>query len=129
MTNMWRVFVLSAALCGFAATPSQGPGLDRVMRQKLEHAQKILEAVVTSDWASLEANTRELERLTHDPRWAILKYSEYAQRSAAFTRAIQTLHTAAAQRDLDATPKAYVDLTLQCVECHRYLARARIAQR
>ena len=129
MNKIWRMVVLSGALFGLAAIPSQGPGLDRVMRQKLQHAQKILEAVVTSDWVSLEANSRELERLTNDPRWTVLTYPEYARHSAAFTRAVRTLHTAATQRDLDATPKAYVEVTLQCVECHRYLARARIAQR
>jgi hypothetical protein len=34
---------------GVAAGANQGPGLDSVMREKLAHAQKILEAVVTSD--------------------------------------------------------------------------------
>jgi hypothetical protein len=128
MNKLLRLAVLSGALIGLAAIPAQGPGLDRVMRQKLEHAQKILEAVVTSDWASLEANSRDLERLTNDPRWTILRYPEYAQRSAAFTSAIRTLHKAAVQRDLEATPKAYIDVTMQCVECHRYLARARLAE-
>ena len=98
------------------------------MREKLEHTQKILEAVVTSDWSSLETHSRELERLTNDPRWTVLKYPEYATHSAAFVRAVQALHTAAAQRDLEETPKAYTNLTLQCVACHRYLARARIAR-
>jgi len=129
MSRIWRIVVLSSALFSLAAMPGQGPALDRVMRQKLQHAQKILEAVVISDWVSLEANSRELERLTSDPSWTILRYPEYAQRSAAFTRAIRTLHTAAAQRDLEATPRAYIDVTLQCVECHRYLARTRIAHR
>jgi cytochrome c556 len=58
----------------------------------------------------------------------VLKYPEYSRHSAAFVQAVQTLHTAAAQRDLDKTPKAYVAVTLQCVACHRYLARARIAE-
>jgi hypothetical protein len=109
------------------ANGSQGPELNAVMREKLGHAQKILEAVVTSDWISLETHSRELEQLTNDPRWMVLKYPEYARHSAAFVRAVQALHAAAAQRDLEKTPKAYVAMTLQCVECHRYLARARIA--
>jgi len=58
----------------------------------------------------------------------VLQYHEYRQRSDAFVRAVQTLHRAAAQRDLETSPRAYVDLTLQCVECHRYLARARLAK-
>ena len=98
------------------------------MREKLEHAQRILAAVVTSDWVSLETNSRQLEQLTNDPRWMALKYPEYARYSTAFIRAVQDLHRAAAQRDLEKTPQAYVAMTLKCVECHRYVARARIAR-
>ena len=129
MNKTWQtVVLLSTVFFGLAASPNQGPALNRVMREKLVHAQKILEAVVTSDWVSLETQSRELERLTKDPRWTVLKYPEYARHSAAFVLAIQDLHRAAAQRDLEKTPQAYVAVTLKCVECHRYLARARIAQ-
>jgi hypothetical protein len=124
----WRSLALGGAVLSLAAGPHQGPALNTVMREKLGHTQKILEAVVTSDWVGLETQSRELEQLTKDPRWVVLKYPEYSRHSAAFVRAVQTLHTAAAQRDLDETPKAYVAVTLQCVACHRYLARARIAE-
>jgi hypothetical protein len=107
---------------------SQGPEVATLMREKLVHAQKILEAVVTNNWFELETQSRELKQLTTDPRWTVFKYPEYASHSAAFVRAIEALHTAAAQRDLEKTPHAYVAVTLQCVECHRYLARARVAE-
>ena len=122
------VVVVPAVALGLSATPTQGPAVAGVMREKLGHAQKLLEAVVTSDWVSLETHSQALERLTEDPRWAVLKYPEYARHSTAFVRAIQDLHRAAAQRDLDKTPQAYVAVTLTCVACHRYLARARIAR-
>jgi len=125
---MWRRLAMVGAVLGLAAGPRQGPELRRVMQDKLVHAQKILEAVVTSDWISLETHSRELEQLTSDPRWTVLKYPEYAQHSGAFVRAVQALHTAAAQRDLNKTPEAYIAVTMQCVACHRYLARARIAK-
>lgn len=128
MNTKWHAVVALSAFFGLAASPSQRPALNRVMREKLVHAQKILEAVVTSDWVILETHSRELERLTDDPRWMVLKYPEYAQHSAAFVRAIRDLHRAAAQRDLEQAPKAYVAVTLQCVECHRYLARERLAK-
>jgi hypothetical protein len=128
MNGTWRSVILCGALVNVAAGPGQGPELGNVMREKLGHTQKILEAVVTSDWVGLETHSRELERLTSDPRWMVLKYPEYAQHSTAFVRSVQALHTAAAQRDLEQAPKAYVAVTLQCVECHRYLARARIAR-
>ena len=128
MTRRWFVLVLFLAVIGVAARPGgQGPALNNIMREKLALAQKILEAVVTSDWVALENQSREMERLTRDPRWIVLKYPEYARHSTAFIRAIQDLHLAAAQRDLERAPQAYVAVTLQCVACHRYLARERLA--
>ena len=127
MNTHWYVVVALTVWLGLGARPSQGPELSSVMREKLVRTEKILEAVVTSDWASLETNSRELEQLTNDPRWMALKYPEYAKQRAAFVQAIQRLRRAAAQRDLEKTPRAYTDVTLKCVECHRYLARARIA--
>jgi len=129
MNTIWRAVIVLLISAGVAAhATSQGPQVNTLMRAKLEHSQKILEAVVTSDWVGLERNSRELEQLTNDRRWTIFTYPEYARHSAAFVRAVQDLHAAAAQRDLDKTPKAYVTMTLECVECHRYMARARIAR-
>lgn len=128
MNKKWQLAVVFSAFIGLGASPKQGSELKGVMHEKLEHTQKILAAVVTSDWVSLETHSRQLERLTEDPRWTALKYPEYARYSGAFVRAVQDLRRAAAQRDLEKTPKAYVAVTLQCVECHRYLARSRIAK-
>ena len=110
------------------STSAQGPALDRLMRKKLDCSQKILEAVVTSRWSDLEARSREMETLTNDPAWTKLKAPEYGRQSAAFKEAVRVLREAAVKRDLDAAPKAYVALTLSCVECHRYLAKNRLAR-
>ena len=128
MTRKWLTVAGLVALWGFVVTPAQGPDLNTVMVRKLDHAQEILKAVVTSDWVRLETHSRELEQLTRDPRWMILQYHEYRRHSDAFVGAVQELHRAAAQRDLEAAPRAYVEMTLRCVDCHRYLARERVAQ-
>jgi len=122
-------FALFALLATAATTTAQGPALDRVMHRKLEVSQKILEAVVTSQWSELEARSRDLEDLTNDPGWTVLRSKEYARHSDTFRAAVRVLRTAAAQRDLDKTPQAYIAVTLSCVECHRYLARTRLAGR
>jgi len=129
MNKTLYAVVAVSVLLGFGAGPRQGPEVTSVMREKLEHTQKILEAVVTDDWVGLEQHSRELERLIQDPRWTALRYPEYARHSGAFARSVQDLHRAAVQRDLEKTPKAYIEVTLTCVECHRYLARERIAER
>jgi hypothetical protein len=125
---MWRLVAVFGAVLTLNAGGAQGPELSAVMREKLVHSQKILETVVTSNWATLESETRQLQMLTRDRRWTVLRYPEYATHSAAFVRALDALRVAAAQRDLEATPKAYVGVVQECVACHRYVARMRIAQ-
>jgi hypothetical protein len=127
-TRYWLLAAIIGVLASAGSTAAQGPAVDRVMRKKLEVSQRILEAVVTSRWADLEARSRALQDLTNDPGWTVLKSPEYARHSNEFRDAVRALHTAAAARDLEATPKAYVAVTLSCVECHRYLARNRIAR-
>ena len=128
MIRMRRGVLLVCALLSVSASVPQGPGLDRVMRKKLAISQKILEAVVTSRWIPLEAQSKELEALTNDPGWMVLKAPEYAQESATFRQAVRTLREAAVQRDLEATPQAYAAMTMSCIHCHRYLARNRLAR-
>lgn len=128
MRKLGTGLLVAWSLFGVAVIAGQGPGLHRVMREKLTRSQKILEAVVTSNWPGLDAETRALEALTNDPAWAVLKAPEYQRQSAAFRRAIQELRQAAANRDLEKTPAAYNAVTLRCVECHRYVARERVAK-
>ena len=119
--------VLSMAVWG-AASLAQAQIVNRVMKTKLEHSQKILESVVTSDWAALERHSQELQRLANDPAWMVLKTREYARQSEAFLRATEDLIDAAKRRDLEAAPLAYVSMTMSCVQCHRHVARSRIAK-
>lgn len=127
MHKAFRFMVVVWVFSAFTTSSAgQSPALKNVMREKLSHAQQVLEAVVVSDWAALQVHSRELQRLTEDSRWTALQYPEYARYSSAFRRSVKDLETAAAKRDLEDAPKAYVAMTLQCVDCHRYLARARM---
>lgn len=127
-TTWWLIGFSLFAGVWVTAAPAQTVGLNRVMRAKLEHAQQILADVVTSNWAGLEQHSEELRRATQDPAWAALSTPEYARQTAAFLRASEDLLDAAKRRDLEAAPLAYVSLTMSCVQCHRYVARMRIAR-
>ena len=120
-------YVVLTAVLAVSASADQTVRLNGIMRDKLVHAQKILEAVVTSDWVMLEEQSRALRQLTDDQAWTVLETPEYARHTLAFSRAAQDLIEAAHRHDLETTPLAYVGLTLSCVQCHRYVARSRIA--
>jgi cytochrome c556 len=111
-----------------ATASAQTVVLKRLMQQKLDHSQVILAAVTMSNWAEMERQSEALSQITRDPAWMVLNTPEYARRSQAFVRAAEDLVDAARRRDLDAAPLAYVSMTLSCVQCHRYVARARIAR-
>jgi hypothetical protein len=57
----------------------------------------------------------------------VLQSPEYTKQSQAFVFAVNDLVDVAARRDAEAAPLAYAALTMRCVQCHRYVARARIA--
>ncbi len=117
------IFLLAVSA---GAASSQTVRLNQVMRSKLEHSQKILEAVVTSNWQLLDAETKALARVTRDPAWSVLQFPEYVRHTAAFVRATDDLAQAARLRDLEGASLGFVALSTSCVSCHRYIARARI---
>jgi hypothetical protein len=122
----WSV-VLALVVALLGTTSAQTPATGRVMRDKLAHSQKILEAILVSDYASLDRESAALVRATELPAWAVLKSPEYLRQSAAFISAIQDLRDAAKARDLDAAALDYMALTLTCIQCHKHLKGARIA--
>jgi cytochrome c556 len=100
----------------------------RVMREKLTHSQRTLEAIVTSNFALLEQESNALSRATESAGWFVLNSPEYRRHSEAFLRATRDLVEAAKQRDLDAAAMHYLSLTMSCYQCHRYLKNSRIAR-
>jgi hypothetical protein len=125
----WRLIIAVALVgsVGASLATAQTVALNRLMRTKLEHSQQILGAVVTGNWAELQRHSEELQRAAGDPAWAVLTTPEYLRQTTAFLRATEDLVDAAKRRDGEAAPLAYVSLTMSCVQCHRYVARMRIA--
>jgi len=127
---MNRTFAFALAFVLLAATDPTGAQttqLRTVMRVKLDHSQKILEAVVTSNWQQLDRESRELARVAQNPAWSVLKMPEYVRYSQAFLRATDDLIEAAKLRDLESASLGFISLSTSCVSCHRYLTRARVA--
>ena len=100
----------------------------QVMREKLELSEILLGAVVTSNWTSLDKTTKALAAVINRPGWQVLVSPEYVRQTKAFLTATQSLQDAAAARDQRTALAAYNGLVASCVECHRYVARARVAR-
>lgn len=116
-------------LLGFVVRTSDGQTVQtkRVMQQKLGDSQQLLAALVTSNWTVLGQRSQALQSLTQQPGWQVFETPEYRNFTAAFQKAAQAVANASMQRDQRTALTAYNQLVGSCVECHRYVARARIA--
>jgi len=124
-----KTFVIAAVLVlgAIDQANAQTAATTRVMRQKLVDAQGVMAAVVTGNWVELERRSKALAKAVDDPAWLVFRTPEYAKQGEAFVRALNDLADTAASRDSDGASLAYVALTMRCIQCHRYVARARIA--
>jgi hypothetical protein len=106
----------------------QTPATGRLMREKLAHAQRLLEALTTSNYKLLEQESEELAKIPLMPGWMVLHSPEFRRYSEAFLRATVDLNSAAKQRDLDEAVLHFQTLTSSCYQCHRYMKNRRLAR-
>lgn len=127
-TRIIRLSVLCLSLLGVAAwSPGQTPATRQVMREKLQYTQRILEAVMKSDFMLLEQSSEALSRMPEKPGWMVLNTPEYIRYSGAFVNATQELLQSAKDHDLDAAAVHYASMSMTCYQCHRYVKNSRIA--
>ena len=125
-----RTALLSAVILTLAAghPAAQTPRTGTMMREKLAHAQKILEALTTSNRDLLTAESDALVVIAKSPRWAELKARELGTYTDNFLKAVAELDAAAKRNDLDAAAAQYTAMTTSCYQCHRRLKDLRIAR-
>ncbi len=105
----------ASALPGFKATTKDA------MKRKLQHAQKTLEAVAMENYGEIQKNADALIRLSETEDWHALRTDEYRLFSDEFRRNVVSLQKAAKARNIDAASLAYVQMTITCVNCHKYV--------
>ncbi len=107
-----------------AAEPNQ---VGAFMRLKLDRSQKLLEGIALEDFSLIEKNAQGLSLLCEDELWQVEQTPEYAQLSAQFRRMANEITKAAKAKNLDGAAFGYVGLTMQCVQCHKYVRDVRMA--
>ena len=99
--------------------------LSKFMRAKLVHSQKILEALALEDFAQLAKHSQDLKLLSQESNWNVLQTEQYVLHSDDFRRRADALTDAAKKKNLDGASLAFVELTLNCVQCHKHVRDVR----
>jgi hypothetical protein len=98
------------------------------MKAKLKHSQEVLKGLATEDFNLIAKNSQAMSLLCEDELWQILQTPEYRARSAEFQRSVDAVTEAARKKNLEAAALGYVDVTLKCVNCHKYVRKVRMAR-
>ena len=99
-----------------------------IMKEKLDFAHFILNGVATGNFDLIANNSENLIRLNQSTVWRAGRTPEYEALSAEFRRHADALSKAAKARNLDAASLAYVQMTLSCVNCHKYMRDTKMAE-
>jgi cytochrome c556 len=121
-----RIMAFIAAAIFIAVTQSYAQpqiplGTKEFMREKLEHAQKVLEAIALEDFDTLAARAQKLSAMTQGAKWQAFQNPDYVEFSMAFRRNVDAMAKAARDKNIDGATLAYVRMTMSCVECHKFV--------
>jgi hypothetical protein len=105
----------------------KGRRLAKFMRAKLGSTDKILEGLVTEDFAKIAEGAKELETMSGAEQWRVSNDAMYAHFSADFRLIAKNLQQDAADKELDAASMKYIRLTMGCIECHKFVRATLVA--
>jgi hypothetical protein len=98
------------------------------MKAKLTHSQQVLKGLAMEDYELIAKSAQAMSLLCEDENWMVLQTPEYRERSAEFRRSVDAVTEAAKKKNLEAAALGYVDVTLKCVNCHKFVRKVRMAR-
>jgi hypothetical protein len=97
------------------------------MRLKLEASNLVLEGLCTDDAELVEQGARKLNEMSSSERWRVTNDPMYRQFSGDFREITQQLVEAAEKKNMDRAALKWMDATMGCIECHRFVRGIRLA--
>jgi len=131
LTMNWigRLTLGVTAVCITSGAPQDdGKKLQDLMQRKLKHAQKILEGVALKDFALIGRSAEELTLVSKAAEFQAVKSPPYEIYSNEFRRLAESLAKQSKEKNLDGAALSYVELTLNCVKCHKYVREVRMTR-
>lgn len=123
------------APCGDTAAADDKPAekaknaeLSVFMRKKLEASNKILEGLCTEDMSLVQEGASALRELSTAEKFRVSNDVMYRQFSTEFQSLTQELIKAAESGNQDRVALKWMDATMSCMDCHRFVRGMRVAE-
>jgi hypothetical protein len=98
------------------------------MRKKLEAAGEILEGLTSEDKQLIVRGAKVLVEMSAAEKFQVQNNVMYRQFSKEFQSSAKSLLDAAEKGNFDAAQLKWVDTTMKCLECHKFVRGTRLAE-
>lgn len=99
-------------------------GVKEAMRKKVAYSQQTLVGITLEDYGLIVNNAEKLVALSNKTNWYSRQVPEYELFLNEFRRNAEELMEAGKRKNLDAVSLAYVQMTLSCVSCHKFIRQS-----
>jgi len=109
--------------------PTARKGLSIFMRMKLEASQKILAGLALEDFELIQEGADKLEEMSAAEKWRVTNDAFFREHSADFQKMAKRLSKNAKEGKLEASALTWLEVTMQCIECHKWTRANLIADK
>lgn len=92
-----------------------------LMKSKLVASQKVLEGIATEDYNAISRNANLLIGYSQAAAWMAQQSPDYQRFTVDFRRQAGALVKEARKKNVDGATVAYFQLTVSCVNCHKFI--------
>lgn len=97
------------------------------MRKKLEASQNVIEGLALEDFELIEKGARQLKATSAAAEFMVVNDPLYKDHADEFRRTVTKMEKAAKEKRIDGATLGFVDMTMNCVECHKFVRTILIA--
>jgi hypothetical protein len=92
-----------------------------LMHRKLDHSQRLLQALALGELDSAAKHGDELIRIAREAEWKAFNTQQYEMWSNDFRQSTEAMVKAAKEKNLQGARLNYLGMTMSCFNCHSYV--------
>ena len=101
--------------------------LHRFIRHKMQASNLILEGLCMDDMKSVADGAQSLLKMPSEAKWRVSNDVMYRRYSSEFVQAVEELQKEAEENDIDGASMAWVNVTMKCLKCHKWVRNTVLA--
>lgn len=103
--------------------------MSKFMREKLAASSEVLEGLATENFELIASGAKQMRKLSAAEKWQVSNDASYRQFSNQFRRIMEQLETKANEKKLEGAALTWIEGTMTCIECHKWVRNTVLADK